>query len=490
MKRHLPILAILFAATAARIYYAGLFELSLDEPYYWLWSLYPQLSYYDHPPMVAYFIYAAGLLGDSERFIRLPAILCMTGVTAFSYAIASGVANSMRVGIWAALLTLAIPMFSVGGLITTPDSPLLLFWSAALYCGYRAIDTQKPRWFYATGLCYGLAMLSKYTAVFFGPAFLIFLMASPENRHWLFRWTPYLAFILGMAVFSPVVYWNYTHDWASFKFQFSHGMDPVVDNLRMAAEFWGGQVALYGLFLFFFIVAASVGIGKLGLRGRRDDYLYLSLMSAPVLLFFVINSLRARMEGNWSAMAYVAAVIAAPIFYARMRERGAGWKKDWLFRGFAASVAVSALLIIYAHIQIVDPILPMPQKREISRRIYGWKVLGEESARLLKPMGSGAFMLTGRYQISSLLGYYAPGRPEAYMMAGEGRFGYLGSVDHLKGKNVLYVEETGRVDLNAIKGYFRKVEPAGVLRIERHGELIREFSFYRCYNYKGGLVKI
>lgn len=483
---------ILIASISAfHFAYAGWFELSLDEPYYWLWSKHPDLSYYDHPPMVAYLIAVSTFFGDTERLTRLPAILCAGGATWYIYAITSNVMNDKRAGLWSAALVSVIPIFSVGAFITTPDSPLLLFWSAALYYALRLVDTQEPRHFYAVGFFFGLSMLSKYTAALFAPAFFLFLAVSPENRIWLFRREPYMAFILGLILFSPVLVWNFNHDWISFGFQLRHGFAGGDRNwLGDFLEFWGGQAGFYGVFTFIVLAVSAFGLGWLGVKEKRDDYLLLSMMSAPLFLFFVANSLQSRMEGNWSAPAYVAAIAGAPVFIWRIADKyhlGAGMLAKV---GFYFALAFSLLLTVYVHVQIVNPVLPMPQKREISRRVYGWKALAKETSGRFKGLGDGAFILTGRYQISSLLRFYDPQGREAYMTSGQNRFGYLGSVAHLAGKNAVYVEETERIDIKAISAHFGKVEPAGIYRIERHGELIREFSFFRCYNYKGGLVKI
>ena len=47
-----------------------------DELYYWCWSRDLQLSYYDHPPMVAYQIrVATELFGNTIFAIRLPGVV-------------------------------------------------------------------------------------------------------------------------------------------------------------------------------------------------------------------------------------------------------------------------------------------------------------------------------------------------------------------------------------------------------------------------------
>jgi 4-amino-4-deoxy-L-arabinose transferase-like glycosyltransferase len=491
VNRQSTFLVFLFALTVFRIAYSGWFELSLDEAYYWVWSRSLDFSYYDHPPMVAYMIALANLFGESESFTRAPAVLCGTGVTWIIYLLASDIFGSRKTGFLTALLLNITLIFGVGSLMITPDAPLALFWMLTLYFGYKIVDTQKPVYWWALGLSFGLALLSKYNAALFAPAFLVFLVISKENRHWLFRPEPYLAFTLSILVFTPVIYWNWAHDWVSFGFQLSHGLNPDSRGaIANAAEFWGGQAALYGLFLFFFIIASCVGLGRLGIKLKRDDFLYLSVISLSLFAFFFLNSFMKRMEGNWAVIAYFSAIAATPGFIALWADRAVAVKRKWVLLGYRASALVAVLLTVYAHIQIIEPVLPMPQKHEISRRIYGWRMLAAETDKLLKPLNDGAFIIANRYQISTLLTYYTAGHVDSYITNGKGRFGYFGSVKRLVGEDAVYVTETGRSDLPRISGFFEKTEPAGKLRIIRQGELIREFKFYKCFNYKGGLIEI
>src|ERR1700761_1957146 len=73
----------LAALTLARLAVAALAPITPDESYYWLWTRPLQLSYLDHPGMVAWWIWAStALLGDTTLGIRLPAVLSSLVVTA------------------------------------------------------------------------------------------------------------------------------------------------------------------------------------------------------------------------------------------------------------------------------------------------------------------------------------------------------------------------------------------------------------------------
>ena len=484
LRSHAPFALFLAALTAFRIAYSGWFELSLDEAYYWLWSLHPSLSYYDHPPMVAWMAWLTGVLGESERALRLGAVLCVSGATWALYRLSAEAFGSTSAGLWAAVIFNLSGIISVGALALTPDAPLWLFSMLALYSGFKIAATPAPRWWYALGAMFGLALLSKYNAALFAPAFFVFLLLSKEHRHWLSRREPYLAFALALVIFMPVIAWNAAHDWVSFRFQFTHGFN-VEDRAWAlnAAEFWGGQFAVMGLFIFFFVIAAAAWAWREGRAKNNAGFVYLAVMSLALLAFFFANSFPKRMAGNWSTHAYFTAIAAMPGFIAAMGRRG------WFNLAWRASLALAALFLVYAHIQIVEPILPMPQKYEISRRIYGWKILAAESDKRLPALGEGAFIVANRYQIATLLTFYTSGHREAYMTNGEGRFGYLGSLARLSGSNALYVTETSRDDIARVGAHFDRCEPSGQVRIERQGELIREFTFHACYNYRGGLIK-
>jgi 4-amino-4-deoxy-L-arabinose transferase-like glycosyltransferase len=109
---------------------------TFDEAYYYLYSLNLNWSYFDHPAIVALTTgFGTWLTGIVSQFtIRLGAIICYTGSLIFLYLTSKRIFSAK-----AAVLTLAIatisPIFQIGfGVLSLPDSPLIFFWSASLYC--------------------------------------------------------------------------------------------------------------------------------------------------------------------------------------------------------------------------------------------------------------------------------------------------------------------------------------------------------------------
>jgi dolichol-phosphate mannosyltransferase len=191
-----------------------------QEAYYWNYSIRPDFGYHDHPPMVAWLI-ALGevLFGQGTASVRLGGFVCGVVVIIFAYVLALRLVDRSSAMV-AAALAAVLPYFFVGaGMMMTPDAPLAAAWAAALYYFHRAlVGGERAAWL-GVGAAIGFGLLSKYTIALLGPAALVFCALDPKARRWLARPEPYLAILLALALFAPVIYWNYAHDWASFAFQ-------------------------------------------------------------------------------------------------------------------------------------------------------------------------------------------------------------------------------------------------------------------------------
>src|SRR3954447_6571102 len=203
------------ALLVLRLVAAAYTPLTFDEAYYWTWSKHLAGGFYDHPPMAAIVIRLGTLIaGDTELGVRLISILLAIPMSFAVYRSAE-ILFGRRVAATATILLNVTLMAAVGTMIVTPDAPLLVASSFVLFCLAIGLATGRGAWWLATGIAVGAALLSKYTALFFGPAILIWLVAVPKLRRWLLSPWPYLGGITALAIFSPVIAWNADHQWVS-----------------------------------------------------------------------------------------------------------------------------------------------------------------------------------------------------------------------------------------------------------------------------------
>ena len=142
---------LLFFVIIINAYFNSKFQLHFDEAYYWVWGKNLALSYYDHPPMIAYLAKISTYFGLSEFYVRLPNLFCITIALIYIYKLAKDCFN-IQVANLALLFAITCPIYEALFFIFTPDSPLLLFWVLTIYYFYKAIFENNTVSFYLAGI--------------------------------------------------------------------------------------------------------------------------------------------------------------------------------------------------------------------------------------------------------------------------------------------------------------------------------------------------
>src|SRR5262252_1237130 len=220
-RQWLAVLALIAAMTVMRIVYAGVLELRTDEAYYWTWSKEAALSFLDHPPGVAWLIrFGTAIFGDTTLGVRFGGIVAMLVTQLLLADIVRRVTHDFRAVVFALLMPEAALYYGLLMAKVAPDTALIPFAVAMLWSLVRLSESGDGRWWLAAGLFAGLSLLSKFTAVMLLPAVAMFMLVPDWRGRWLRSPYPWLAALIAAIVFSPVLIWNYQHDWASFRFQF------------------------------------------------------------------------------------------------------------------------------------------------------------------------------------------------------------------------------------------------------------------------------
>ncbi len=477
---------LLAATTVFRLLYIQWVELAPDEAYYFTWSRNLQWGYYDHPPMVGFLILVfTTLAGQSEFGVRIGWVLMTALLSSLLYILGRLMFRSERSGFYAALLLNLSLLGSAGAIIVTPDGPQGLFWALSILFVHQAVSGKGVSWWYLTGIALGLGLLSKYTMILLAPCIFLFLLSFPDGRTWLTRKEPYLAFLLGLAIFSPVILWNAQHDWLSFRFQLSHGMEVKKQvGLRYFGEYWAGQAGLVSPLLFLgFLWAMGKSASRGFLRGEKH-WLLLFWTSAPVLFFFAYTSLRSKVEANWPALAYFSAVLALAGLAV---EEWARWRRGR--RVFAWVAGLMALLFtVLAHLQAVHAVIPIPAHRDPTSQLHGWRALGErikEVAQSLDP-AEGIFLLTPRHQLVGEGMFYTRGKFPVYQWDAPNRINHLSPFNAPPvGSQGIFFTEGGNELPRGLEPLFESCEKLEPFVVRRKSGIVRTHPIWKCASFKG-----
>lgn len=379
-----PILLLILGTTALRLLFATALGLGVDESYMVTAGRVFSLGYFDHPPASWWLSWAAAHLAGTEAgvIVRLPFIV-LFAVSTWLMARLGTLLGGPRAGFWAAVALNLSPVFGITGATwVLPDGPMIAALTAAALCLVHAIRGDSPRWWIGAGACAGLAMFSKYSAVLPIAGVLLFLLVHRDQRHWLRRAEPWLAGLVALAAFSPVIIWNATHGWASFAFQ---GERAAGLRFRPLAPFevLGGAA----LFVLPWIAVPALILAWRALRGADPLRRLLVFLAAPPILGFALVAAWSgqRVLFHWPAPGYLMLFPLLGVAIAELIDRA------WVRRSVAATVALTlgavALVSAQTRFDILGGSLALVMRKDPTIEGVNWTSLREDlTARgLLRP---------------------------------------------------------------------------------------------------------
>jgi 4-amino-4-deoxy-L-arabinose transferase-like glycosyltransferase len=459
------------ALVLLRLVGAAWTPLTFDEAYYWIWSKHLAFGYYDHPPGVALVIRLGTMIaGDTEFGVRLASILLALPMSFAVYRTAEILFGGRRVAATATILLNVTLMAAVGTLIVTPDSPLLVASSFVLFFLAKVLESGRGAWWLAVGAAVGLALLSKYTALFFGPAILIWLISAPNLRRWLISPWPYLGGLVALVVFSPVIFWNAGHHWVSFIKQL--GRSEIIDfKPGFIGELIPTQIAFATPLVF---ILGAMGLYALARRegGALTARALISAMFWPITLYFLWHSLHARVEANWFAPVYPALAIAAAVAGNLTRWEGHRQRVVDFCLSWASPVGIMmfAALIVQANTGALTGYRRDATVRSVG---VGWERLAADIEATRLGVGASC-VLAPDYGTASWLTFYLPKDTCVVQPTQRIRWVNMGEPDpaKLSGK-LLWVDEVRASIQPYVAETFAKVERVGEFKRLR-GPLVIE----------------
>jgi hypothetical protein len=377
--------------------------------------------------------------------------------------IAARLYDSRRVGAFAALVWLAMPL-SAGAALVTPDAPLTFFAVLSLAGLVEIFRGHRSGWI-LVGAGLGLALQSKFTALFLGAGIAAALIWVPSLRKWLRSPAPYAAAGLSAAIFAPFVIWNATNGWATFMKQFgrvpARGFAP-----GYVMEFFAAQLALANPLLMF---AAGSAFRRLAPPDDERRRLLLAFV-APAICYFLAHALHDRVQGNWTAPLYPALAILAGEAVAR----GPSWARR--SGTFGIALGVAAIALAYLHVSTRWPAFG---PKDPIARIGGWRELARHVDAEAKAEGA-AFIFARGYAATSLLTFYGDGATPVIQSGEPERWIFAPAPDlSLFARPGLAVGEAERGEESDLRAKFRYVERVGVLLRKQGAADVGAFELFR-----------
>ncbi|MCP4481487.1 MAG: glycosyltransferase family 39 protein [bacterium] len=490
-----------------RMFYANKLSLATDESYYWTWSENLSLGYYDSGAILGWVIrFFTNIFGYHEVAVRTGSLILMTGTSLILYRLAKKFISPI-LAVCAVILFNITPGGGLVGVLMMHDSFMIFFWSLTTLLLYKAIFENKKSLWYFSGISAGLGLWSKDIMVLGYISAFLFLLLSQKHRFWLKRKEPYLAFLLSILVFSPIIYWNFTHNFVTYRHIFALGTRPMgLDQFKRMGDFLGSQLGLVSPFIFLGILAAWINILIKWFKTYDSQKLFLLLFSFFIFLFFFLLSAKSKVEGNWSGFAYLLGIVC--YFYILediWRLRTTNKLKYLGYTLFSAIFSFLLVLIMFNPIILYKLAYNMPGvsaniieevRGNRTNDINGWREFGKKIYNfrdnyLKNYLDTDFFFFTLRYQVATELWFYYPQVPKkrVYCLPIARRMNQLDiwwGLDVLAGQNGVFVAE--HKETKRIMPYFDSVELVHSFTVHRDDlkdEAIRTYYLYLCRNFKG-----
>ncbi len=507
-------LLLTIVVTLLHLLAAGRVPLSADEAHYALYGLHPDWSYFDHPPLVGWLQALVLPFAQSEFALRLWPIglSAATALVLFRFARRLFPADSAWLAFWSVAIYQSGLLFQALGLALLPETPLLLFALLGVLALLNALDRarlvdDRQGWrplrapvlsrhysihggqkcgtrgsscsaWLLFGLCIGLAGLSKYTAVTLVLSAALFVIM--QRRLDVLRTPgPWLAVALALLLIAPVLYWNATHDWLSFRYQLGHGFRPKDWDWTRVGISQLAQFFAYAPGVYVFGLLALLA----GLKAWRERGVQLSLLLVlPVLLLFAAGSGREESLPHWTALAWAGSTpLAARWLLAHWTHRPV--------RAFSYfSGGYSLALILLLHVLFIFPSLPFPGKHHPLAPLAGWPQAAQHATRLhaeyLRAQPQ-AVLLVPNWSLASRLAWYARPLPVQVPDARFDQFDlWFGSpADAAAG--VLVVPDRFLKSTQRVRERFAHCEERDALPVYAGSTTVVTFHFYLCRGYRG-----
>ena len=390
-----------------RLATAWIYPAMIDEAYAITVSRSWSLSYFDHPPVGFTIARLAAWLAGSENVfvIRLPFVLAGSLCGWLIWDV-TRIAYGARAAWWALAWYSVAPFFLISaGHFIVPDGPLNLALLATLRLVLPDLLTPERslrtvRWL-AAGLCFAVALASKYQAGLFGISALAFLIASPPHRRLFAAPALWGSLALGALGLVPVVAWNAAHDWVSIGFQAarSGAASPGFEPGNFAVTLVGQMAYLLPGTWIIVVWMATNGVAR---PQATADRLFGWLAILPAILFLAAALISRNSLPHWAMSGFLFGFPLAGAWAAWVADRHrwallAAWRASWIvIPVLALVVGLQARYALFTR-----PFANLPPQFDVDWQLQDWSAL----ATTWPQLGAPKLVFTRDWHIAGKVGH-------------------------------------------------------------------------------------
>ncbi|WP_152285487.1 ArnT family glycosyltransferase [Flavicella marina] len=415
--------AILIVVALLNILQSYSTELLQDEAYYWMYSKYLDWGYFDHPPLVAIYIFVSDFLFSDELGVRFISAI-QYSLTVYLLWTLIDIPNKYKYGQLFLLTVLSTFLFNVYGFITVPDTPLLFFMAIYLIAYKNILSTGRSKHYVLLSVAIAGLLYSKYTGI------LIVFFTVLSNLQLLKNKKFWLSVVGVVLLFCPHLFWQYNNDFPSIRYHLYERTSGRTYRMDYTIMHFVNQIAIIGFTFPIIYLAFYKNLKNKDLFQKALNYIVIGFIS-----FFFIMSFKGPTQAQWT-IPITFPLIIITFLHLTQNQRA---KKT-----FVKLAIVNLVIICFARIILAnDGILP------IQLETHGNKQWVENINQQTK--GKQKIFLNS-YQNASLYSFYSKEITAAYNNydSRKNQFNLLDIQNNLENKTVVHISGNSNRETNYI----------------------------------------
>jgi 4-amino-4-deoxy-L-arabinose transferase-like glycosyltransferase len=470
-----------------------------DEAYYWVWGQRPAFSYYDHPPFQAWVQTVMTAFAGRSTFALRLSNLFSNGVLFYTYYRINkylyGKDGSNFFWLTIALL-LASPLYFLFLALAWPDHWLITFSLVSAFQfiqfldGYTVTEKGAANRLYGAAIALGAATLCKYNAVFVGLGYLVVLATNKQWRQLFRDRRLYFAIIITLLWLIPILIWNITNDFQSFRYYSDRSIDDA--NFRLKID---QALGFIGISILMLSPINSWAMLQALRRPRTSTYqiVAVGIFGASTGLLLVISLVSTALY-YWNILAYLLLFpLLPPLFSTTTPASGPPLavpppsthsnRRERLFiAGQCYGLLFAFLLVIHYSVLPLSAFGTADSDPD-SRMLFGWEQMGtavqQQATGLNQP-----FFITSDYRSAAALAYQLHHSEVFAISERVDQFDFWFDPHSLNGRDAVILVDDWHPLQPALTAQFERVSAPQTITIKRFGTWIKNYVILRGYTFR------
>ncbi|MCA6527587.1 MAG: ArnT family glycosyltransferase [Pseudanabaena sp.] len=464
-----------------------------DEAYYWLWGQHLDFSYYDHPPLQSWIQGLITAVFGKSLFTLRSLNLITNGIFFYTYyrILQYLYGDCARRYIWWIILAIsASPLYSIMLSLAWHDHLAITLSLVGAYLCIRFLDEYRvngngANWrLYGCAIALALALITKYNSLFMTLGLLVAIATHPQLRKLFRDLRIWLCVAIYAIIFSPVIHWNYSNNFQSFRFYVNRSVDTGTPIMRLLEPLGFVGISLLMLSPFIAWLLWKGFFKELPRQETVYKHIALWTFAVPTVLLMLISLVSTALY-YWNIHAYLLLFPLLPLAVSSINGRVAGGKSKVFYAAQGIGLLFTTLFVWNSCIFPVSALWGKDGDQD-GRMLFGWSEVVAEVQKIANTLPEKPLIVTSDYRSAAALAFEMHNSQVTALSKRISQFTIwnLQNATQQTGKSAILISDQWYPLTDEAIAHFEQVKPVSKVAISRFGVDLKIYEIAIGKNYQ------